>query len=231
MTDAPSPASPAETTIAPKPTPPAFDADPEGVAEHVLVWRDALREAVLPIAAERGWTRDALRAAELADPDLGPGIAALACPAGVVDVLDHWGLRADQAMARTLADNEAPKRIRDKVAAEVSARVTRATSALGPAAEDEDVKALIFSAATDGDAEVDRVIRVLSTVRADPPESMRMFYGLPAEEQKSFSALPADELHDQLALRSAYDKCKEEGFIRPDTPFEEFVKNQKGLGG
>lgn len=124
MTDAHSPASPAETTTAaPKPTPRAFDADPEGVAEHVLVWRDALLEAALPIAAERGWTRDALRAAELADPDLGPGIAALACPAGVVDVLDHWGLRADQAMARTLADGEAPKRIRDKVAGAVRARI------------------------------------------------------------------------------------------------------------
>lgn len=99
----------------------------EGLA-HLDEARDALLEAARPLAAFDGWNRATLARAE-ADAGLPAGTAELVCPAGVVDLLDYWGLKSDRAAVEALAATDlAVLRIRDRVRAGVTARL----EAVGP---------------------------------------------------------------------------------------------------
>lgn len=97
----------------------------EAMTETALIedFRDRLLAAALPEAAFDGWRAGTLVKAEKA-AGLPEGGAGLACPSGVVDLLDHWHLRADEAMERALAAQDlAAMKIREKVAAGVLARI------------------------------------------------------------------------------------------------------------
>ena len=90
---------------------------------HLERIREALLQALLPIAPFEGWSAASLaQAAKLAGID--PGAVDLACPRGVLDVLAHWSQACDAAMAVGLekADLKA-MRVRDRVTFAVQARL------------------------------------------------------------------------------------------------------------
>jgi ubiquinone biosynthesis protein COQ9 len=91
--------------------------------DHLDQLRQQLLDAALARAAFEGWTPAMLARAE-ADAGLPAGTAELVCPEGVVDLIDFWGLRADEATAEALSglDPEAIK-IRARVRAGVLARL------------------------------------------------------------------------------------------------------------
>ncbi len=94
-----------------------------GEFEHLDRIRRRLLDAALGDAAFDGWTARTLARAEAA-ADLEPGSADLACPGGVADLLDFWGLEADRAVETALADADlAGLKIRELVALGVRARV------------------------------------------------------------------------------------------------------------
>lgn len=91
--------------------------------ERLDAWRDQLLDAARPIAAFDGWTAETLTRAER-DAGLDAGIGALACPAGVIDLLDFWARRCDEAAAAALeAADLSAMRVRERVAFGVRARV------------------------------------------------------------------------------------------------------------
>lgn len=82
-----------------------------------------LLNAMLPMAAERGWSHEALRSAAL-EAGLNEGECALCAPRGAIDVIDAFAARADQAMLEGLEGLEpAPTRIRERVTAAVWQRL------------------------------------------------------------------------------------------------------------
>lgn len=85
--------------------------------------RAQLLTALLPIAGQEGFTRQAMdRAAALAG--LPEGMVTLAAPRGVVDMLDAFSEFADEGMETQLADTDLLSlRIRERVKAAVSARL------------------------------------------------------------------------------------------------------------
>lgn len=86
-------------------------------------FRARLLEALLPIAAEAGWTPSSLLAAAEA-AGLSEGERLLAAPRGVVDMIDAFALWADEAMeARLAAHNLLAMKIRERVRAAVVARI------------------------------------------------------------------------------------------------------------
>ena len=85
--------------------------------------RARLLAAFVPLAAAQGWNEGALRAAVLAE-GMSEGEALLACPNGILDMMDAFALRADEAMLAAFAVlDPAPEKIRDKVRAAVRARL------------------------------------------------------------------------------------------------------------
>lgn len=85
------------------------------------------REAVLARALDRapfeGWTSPMLKAAG-AEAGIEPAVVAAAFPGGVADLLAFWSEKADAAMLEAMASPEfAQKRIREKVASAVKARL------------------------------------------------------------------------------------------------------------
>ncbi len=79
--------------------------------------RERLLDAILPLAADRGWTVAALQEAAESE-GISPGELELACPNGVSDVLEALSRRAaDAAGARLAAPDVAGMKIRDKVTA------------------------------------------------------------------------------------------------------------------
>jgi ubiquinone biosynthesis protein COQ9 len=86
-------------------------------------YRAQILEAFTRIAADKGWTEAAFKAA-VAEAGLSEGEGALACPRGAVDLFDAFAERADQAMLARLDTLDLPTmRIRDKVRAAVQARL------------------------------------------------------------------------------------------------------------
>ncbi|HVY87077.1 MAG TPA: COQ9 family protein [Caulobacterales bacterium] len=86
-------------------------------------FRARLLEAFPPHAAELGWTDAAVKAAA-ADVGLSEGEVALALPNGLVDLMDAFADRADQAMLTALSRLDLKSmRIRDKVTAAVRSRI------------------------------------------------------------------------------------------------------------
>jgi ubiquinone biosynthesis protein COQ9 len=85
--------------------------------------RQRLIEAFIPLAAERGWTEAMLK--EAAEGlGLSQGEMLLACPNGILDMMDAFAARADEAMLAAYAGlDPAPQKIRDKVRAAVRARL------------------------------------------------------------------------------------------------------------
>jgi ubiquinone biosynthesis protein COQ9 len=91
--------------------------------KHLKKIRRKLLAAALERAAFEGWNAQLLEHAEK-DAGLDPGSAALACPKGVVDLLDFWSREADEVTAKALdALDLASMRIRDRVRAGVLARL------------------------------------------------------------------------------------------------------------
>src|SRR5450432_2836021 len=92
-------------------------------------FRDRLLDAMLGLAAEKGWTQAALEAAAV-QAGLSKGQAMLACPNGISDLLAALGQRATTAVGVRLSspDIKAMK-VREKVAAGVLAYL----AALDPA--------------------------------------------------------------------------------------------------
>ncbi len=87
------------------------------------VLRRRLLHAMLPMAAERGWSHAALRSAAL-EIGLTEGECALAAPRGSIDVIDAFAARADDSMLAALAALEpAPTRIRERVTAAIWLRL------------------------------------------------------------------------------------------------------------
>jgi ubiquinone biosynthesis protein COQ9 len=84
-------------------------------------YRDQLLDAMLEVAAELGWTQTGLnRAAQKAG--LSTGQVLLACPNGVLDVLDQLSRRAAAAAEKRLAEPDmGGLKIRQKVRAGVKA--------------------------------------------------------------------------------------------------------------
>lgn len=86
-------------------------------------FRARLLDRFAPLAAERGWTEAAFKAAADA-AGLSEGETALACPKGAFDLFDAFAARADEAMLKALSDLDLPAmRIRDKVRAAVQLRL------------------------------------------------------------------------------------------------------------
>lgn len=87
------------------------------------VLRQRLLDAMLPMAAARGWSHGALRSAAL-EIGLTEGECALAAPRGTIDIIDAFAARADDAMLEALEAMEpAPTRIRERVTAAVWLRL------------------------------------------------------------------------------------------------------------
>jgi ubiquinone biosynthesis protein COQ9 len=85
--------------------------------------RRRLLAAALARAGQEGWTARTLAKAE-ADAGLTTGTAGLACPAGVVDLIDFWGLECDRAAAAALGALDLQiLRIRERVRTGVLARL------------------------------------------------------------------------------------------------------------
>lgn len=85
--------------------------------------RRQLLAAALEEAAFEDWTSRSLARAEAA-AGLPEGAAALACPAGVVDLIDFWGLESDRAMTAKLAAIDlGALKVRERVAAGVRGRI------------------------------------------------------------------------------------------------------------
>lgn len=84
-------------------------------------WRERLLDAILPFAAEHGWTEKAVQlAAESAG--LNEGQVMLACPNGASDLLDALAARAAEAARLRLEQGDtAGMKIREKVTAGVRA--------------------------------------------------------------------------------------------------------------
>jgi ubiquinone biosynthesis protein COQ9 len=96
---------------------------------HLDALRGRLLAAALPRAGFEGWT-DAMLAKAEADAGLPPGTRSLACPAGVVDLLDFWGRECDSGAAGSLAGLDLPGlKIRQRVRAGVLARLDAIGSA------------------------------------------------------------------------------------------------------
>ncbi|HWA00623.1 MAG TPA: COQ9 family protein [Caulobacterales bacterium] len=86
-------------------------------------FRARLLAAFPPHAADLGWTDAAVRAAA-AEAGLSEGEVALALPNGLIDLMDAFAERADQAMLAGLAKLDLKSmRIRDKVRAAVMLRL------------------------------------------------------------------------------------------------------------
>ena len=86
-------------------------------------FRARLLEVFPTHAAALGWTDAAVKAAA-AEAGLSDGEVALACPNGVVDLMDAFADRADRAMLERLSEIDlGALRIRDKVRAAVMARL------------------------------------------------------------------------------------------------------------
>ncbi len=87
------------------------------------VARERLLDAMLKIAAERGWTEGAMRAAA-DEAGLSQGEVELACPGGVGDLLEALAVRAANAAEERMAAADVKEmKIRDKVAAGVRAYI------------------------------------------------------------------------------------------------------------
>lgn len=84
-------------------------------------YRERLLDAILPFAAEHGWTERSVQlAAEAAG--LSEGQVMLACPNGASDLLDALAVRAAEAAGKRLAEPDiAALKIREKVAEGVRA--------------------------------------------------------------------------------------------------------------
>jgi ubiquinone biosynthesis protein COQ9 len=90
---------------------------------HLDALRTRLLDAALVHAPFDGWTAATLAKAET-DAGLPQGTAELACPKGVIDLLDFWGLRCDETAAAALARLDLPTlKIRERVRAGVLARL------------------------------------------------------------------------------------------------------------
>jgi ubiquinone biosynthesis protein COQ9 len=106
-----------------------------------LRWRAQLLDALLPIAAEEGWTNASLKKAGIVI-GLDEGQIALAAPGGCGDMIDAFADWADQAMLQALeAENLLALKVRERVRRAVLARL----AALEPhkAAEAKAVQAMI----------------------------------------------------------------------------------------
>jgi ubiquinone biosynthesis protein COQ9 len=91
---------------------------------HLDILRRRLLGAALARAGAEGWTAATLSRAE-ADAGLPEGTGVLACPQGVVDLLDFWALECDRAaLASVGALDLASLKIRQRVRAGVLARLT-----------------------------------------------------------------------------------------------------------
>ncbi|MDX2234493.1 MAG: COQ9 family protein [Hyphomonadaceae bacterium] len=104
-------------------------------------FRARLLDALLPIAAETGWTPESLRAAAKA-AGLSEGEMMLAAPRGVLDMIDAFAEWADDAMVHALeARNLLAMKVRERVRTAVQVRL----EALAPwkAAEAKAVQAMI----------------------------------------------------------------------------------------
>lgn len=96
---------------------------PDADLSHLDAMRRALLSAALDAAAFDGWNARMLADAERA-AGLPEGAAALACPAGVVDLLDFWGAECDRAVEAELAATDlAELKVRERVTAGVRARL------------------------------------------------------------------------------------------------------------
>lgn len=110
-------------------TPRATKATP-GAKAQPQNWADkteqALLEAFLPHAAAQGWSLAAMTAAG-AEIGLSSGDIGLLCPNGPRDMAALYGRRCDaRALAALKAMDPAPAKIREKIAAGVSARIDAA---------------------------------------------------------------------------------------------------------
>ncbi|HCR65892.1 MAG TPA: COQ9 family protein, partial [Oceanicaulis sp.] len=85
--------------------------------------RDALVDAALPNAAFDGWS-EATLAQAARDAGLSEGEVQLYCPAGILDVIETWTRRCDDAARAEIEANPA-NRIRDKVSQGVLARLAQ----------------------------------------------------------------------------------------------------------
>ena len=91
--------------------------------KHLKKIRRKLLAAALERAPFEGWSAATLTHAEK-DAGLDPGSAELACPKGVVDLIDFWAREADKATRKALGELDLDQmRIRDKVRAGVLARI------------------------------------------------------------------------------------------------------------
>ena len=85
--------------------------------------KQQLLDAIVPHVAFDGWTPDAFAAA-IADTDIAPDAAKLACPRGAVDLALAFHLAGDAAMVAALAKADlSDMRFRDKVAHAIRLRL------------------------------------------------------------------------------------------------------------
>lgn len=85
--------------------------------------KQALLDAILPHVAFDGWSQDAFKEA-VADSDITPEAAKLACPRGAVDLAVQFHVNGDVAMNEALAKADmSDMRFRDKVAHAIRLRL------------------------------------------------------------------------------------------------------------
>jgi len=118
---------------------------------------DELRRKILASALDRaafeGWNTATMRAGER-DAGLPDGTSELVCPAGVVDLIDFWGLECDRATETALAAIDlSAMRIRERVHAGVMARI----DAIGEANREAARRAVARLAAPDAAARGARI--------------------------------------------------------------------------
>ncbi len=121
---------------------------------HLNEMRRELLSAAFEAAAFDGWSQATLAAAER-DAGLPEGSAALACPGGVLDLLDFWALECDRAVSTELAATDlASMKVRERVTTGVRSRIF----AIGDARREAARRAAARLAMPDGALRAGRII-------------------------------------------------------------------------